>query len=49
MFARVTLKPGKLITTPTKCPASRKWTNKAAYKFVNGDVESETSTSRCKR
>lgn len=48
-YLTVTLKPGKLITTPTKCPASRKWTNKAAYKFVNGDVETETSTSPCKR
>jgi hypothetical protein len=45
----VTLKPSKLITTPAKCPATRKWTNKAVYKFVNGDIETETSTSPCKR
>jgi hypothetical protein len=44
----VTLKPGKLVTTPAKCPASGKWTNQAIYKFVNGDVENETSTSKCK-
>ena len=44
----VTLKPGKLITSPAKCPASRKWTNKAVYKYVNGDVETETSKSACK-
>lgn len=44
----VTLKPGKLITTPAKCPASHKWTNTAIYTFVNGDTERETSTSPCK-
>jgi hypothetical protein len=44
----VTLKPGKLIVTPSKCPASRKWTNKAVYKYANKDTEVETSTSPCK-
>jgi hypothetical protein len=44
----VTLKAGKLITTPSKCPASRKWTNKAIYTYVNGDTETETSLSTCK-
>jgi hypothetical protein len=48
-YLTVTLKPGKLITTPASCPAARKWTNKALYKFVNGDTETETSTSSCKR
>jgi hypothetical protein len=47
-YLKVTLKPSRLITTPPKCPTSRKWTNKAVYKFVNGDVETETSTSACK-
>lgn len=45
----VTLNKGKLITTPATCPASRKWTNRAVYQYVNGDVETETSTSACKR
>jgi len=45
----VTLKPSKLVTTPSKCPPSRKWTNTAIYKFVNGDVERETSSSPCRR
>ena len=44
----VTLKPGKLVTTPSKCPASRKWTNTVLYKYANGDTEKETSTSPCK-
>jgi hypothetical protein len=44
----VTLYPGKLVTTPAKCPKSHKWTNTAVYKYVNGDVERETSTSPCK-
>ena len=44
----VSLKAGKLITTPAKCPASRKWTNTVIYKYVNGDTEKETSTSPCK-
>jgi hypothetical protein len=48
-YLTVTLKPGKLVTTPSKCPATRKWTNKAVYKFVNGDVETQTSSSACKR
>lgn len=48
-YLTVTLKPGKLITTPGKCPASGKWTNRAVYKFVNGDIETDTSTSPCKR
>ena len=47
-YLKVTLKPGNLITTPKKCPASGKWTNTAIYKFVNGDTEKETSTSKCK-
>ena len=44
----VTLKPGKLTTTPAKCPASHKWTNTVVYKYVNGDTERETSTTPCK-
>ena len=45
----VKLNSGKLITTPAKCPASRKWTNKAIYTYVNGDTETETSLTPCKR
>jgi hypothetical protein len=45
----VTLKPGKLVTTPPKCPATRKWTNTAIYAYANGDTEKETSTTPCKR
>ena len=45
----VTLKPGKLVTTPATCPAAGKWTNRALYKFVNGDTETEKSTSACRR
>jgi hypothetical protein len=45
----VTLRPGKLVTTPTKCPATHKWTNTAIYKYVNGDTETETSSTPCKR
>lgn len=44
----VSLNSGKLVTTPAKCPSSRKWTNTAVYKYVNGDTERETSTSPCK-
>jgi hypothetical protein len=44
----VTLKPGKLVTTPRSCPSSRKWTNRVLYKYVNGDTETLTSASPCK-
>jgi hypothetical protein len=44
----VTLNPGKIVTTPRSCPSSHKWTNTAVYQFVNGDRETETSTSKCK-
>jgi hypothetical protein len=44
----VTLKSGKLITTPRACPSSHKWTNRVLYRFANGDTETKTSTSPCK-
>lgn len=44
----VTLNKGKLVTTPSRCPKSKKWVNTALYKYVNGDTERETSTSSCK-
>jgi hypothetical protein len=44
----VTLKPGKLVMTPAKCPSNHKWTNSVLYKYVNGDTERQTSTSPCK-
>jgi hypothetical protein len=44
----VTLKPGKLVTTPSKCPDTHKWINTAIYKYVNGDTEKETSSTPCK-
>lgn len=39
---------GSLITTPSKCPSSHKWTNKVGYTFRNGDTETEQSTSLCR-
>jgi hypothetical protein len=38
-----------LITTPPVCPASKKWANSASFGFTNGDKDSATSTSPCKR
>jgi hypothetical protein len=38
-----------LITTPPVCPASKKWTSSASFGFTNGDKDSATSTSPCKR
>jgi hypothetical protein len=38
-----------LITAPSNCPRSGKWTNKATFGFNNGDKDSVTSTSPCKR
>jgi hypothetical protein len=38
-----------LITTPPVCPKSKKWTNTANFGFTNGDKDSTTSTSPCKR
>jgi hypothetical protein len=38
-----------LITTPSSCPKSKKWTNKATWVFVDGSKDSSTSTSACKR
>ena len=40
---------GNLVTTPSKCPSSRKWTNKVKYTFRNGDTETEQSSSLCRR
>ena len=37
-----------LITTPSVCPPSKKWTNTATFGFTNGDKDSSTSTSPCK-
>jgi hypothetical protein len=45
---KVTIDPGKLITTPPRCPGSHRWTNTAVYAYVNGDIERETSTTPCK-
>ena len=45
----VTLKPGKLVTAPKSCPASGKWTNRVVYQYVNGDTETHSTTSKCKR
>jgi hypothetical protein len=39
---------GALVTTPSKCPSSHKWTNKVNYTFRNGDTEQETSSSLCR-
>jgi hypothetical protein len=37
-----------LITTPAKCPKSRKWTNTANFTFVNGNTDTGSNTSACK-
>jgi hypothetical protein len=44
-------KKGKraLVKTPPRCPASGKWTNKATYTYDNGDTETKTSTTRCRK
>jgi hypothetical protein len=38
-----------LITAPSACPKSKKWTNKASFVFVDGDRDAASSTSPCKR
>jgi hypothetical protein len=38
-----------LITTPSSCPKSKKWVNKATWTFVDGSKDSSTSSSSCKR
>lgn len=38
-----------LITTPSACPRSKKWTNGGTFAFQNGNKDSATSTSPCKR
>ena len=38
-----------LITSPSSCPRSGKWTTNATFAFNNGDKDSATSTSPCKR
>ena len=37
-----------LVRTPRRCPASGVWTNKAIYAFVNGDTETQTTTTKCR-
>lgn len=44
----VTLRKGKLVTSPRTCPRTHKWTSSATYSYVNGDTERETSTTSCK-
>jgi len=41
-------KKHNLITAPSVCPPSKKWTNSATFGFTNGDKDSATSTSPCK-
>jgi hypothetical protein len=38
-----------LISAPSVCPKSKKWTNKASWTFVDGTKDTSTSTSACKR
>jgi hypothetical protein len=42
-------KKHNLVTTPSSCPKSKKWTNKATFTFVDGSKDSATSSSACKR
>lgn len=37
-----------LITAPTVCPKSKKWTNKATFTFLDGSKDNATSSSSCK-
>ena len=41
-------KKHNLITAPSVCPKSKKWTNKASWTFVDGTKDTSTSTSPCK-
>jgi hypothetical protein len=38
-----------LVRTPRRCPASGVWTNKAIYTFVNGDTETQTAATKCRK
>jgi len=38
----------RLITTPATCRTG-KWKSRATYTFANGDTETATSTSTCRR
>lgn len=44
-----TTRAGRLMTTPRTCPSSGTWTNRVNYTYSNGDTESKTSKSRCRR
>jgi hypothetical protein len=41
-------KKHNLITSPAKCPKSKKWTNTSTFTFNNGDKDTASSTSACK-
>lgn len=41
-------KKHNLITAPSVCPKSKKWTNSGTFTFTNGDKDTATSTSACK-
>jgi hypothetical protein len=38
-----------LVRTPKRCPKAGVWTNTATYTFVNGDTETEKSTTPCRK
>lgn len=38
-----------LIRTPRTCPATGVWTSRAVYTFVNGDSETVSATSPCRK
>ena len=50
--ARSSVRDGRrvsYITTPPECPASETWTNRVTYTFRDGEVQSFTTTTPCRR
>lgn len=46
---RLVTAKGAFITTPPKCPRSRRWISRSAVTYDDGSVQRATSVTRCKR
>ncbi len=46
---RIVTDRGSYITTPTRCPRSRRWVNRTSFTYADGVTESVATRQRCRR
>jgi hypothetical protein len=46
---RITTPRGNYITTPRRCPRSRRWRHSTSFTYADGATETVTTSQRCKR